>query len=88
MYVSYFFSKRKIWAGSYLLSVFAVDSNSVESIAFFNFFDNFFCSAGDLVHLDDGVQPPVGHVQLVGVDDQGEGVANHSWAVKIYQLTN
>ncbi len=64
-----------------LLSVLAVYSDAVESIAFLNFFDDFFGAAGDLVHLDDGVEPPVGDVQLVGVHDQREGMTDHSRAV-------
>jgi len=53
-----------------VLGFLAVDPDAVEAVALLHLLDDPLAVAGNLVHLDDGVEAPVGDEELVGVDDE------------------
>ena len=63
-------------AGSNLLGGHAEDLDTVQPVGLLHLLHDHLVLATELVHADDGVQPPVGHEEVLLVDDEREGVAD------------
>ena len=73
--------------GSDLLGRHAEDLDAVQSVGLLHLLHDHLVAAVGLVHLDDGVQPPVSDVEEVLVDDEGEGVADETGGDGLHVLT-
>ena len=74
-------------AGGDLLGGHAEDLDAVQSVGLLHLLHDHLVASVGLVHLDDGVQPPVSDVEEVLVDDEGEGVADETGGDGLHVLT-
>ena len=65
-------------AGGDLLGGHAEDLDAVQSVGLLNLLHDHLVATSSLIHLDDGVQPPVSHEEQVFEDDEREGVADQT----------
>ena len=65
-------------AGSNLLGGHAEDLDAVQPVGLLHLLHDHLVAPRGLVHLDDGVQPPVSDEQEVFEDDQREGVTDQT----------
>ena len=77
----------------YGLRNFREDLYPIQSVWFFHFFNNFFPFASKLIHLYDGIKPPVSDKKQIFIDNKRERMSNEPrWngldipAVKICML--
>jgi hypothetical protein len=60
----------------YGLRNFREDLDPVKSVRFFHFFNNFFPFASELIHLYDGIKPPVSDKKQIFIDNKRERMSN------------
>ena len=60
------------------LRLLAEDLDPVEPVGLLHLLHDDLVAAAELVHADDGVQPPVSNKEVLLVDDEGEGVSDEA----------
>ena len=58
------------------LSLLTEDLDAVQPVGLLDLLHNHLVLAAELIHADDGVQPPVSDKEVLLVDDEGEGMSD------------
>ena len=60
------------------LGLLAEDLDAVEPVGLLDLLHDDLVLAAELVHADDGIQPPVGDEEVLFVDHEGEGMSDEA----------
>ena len=65
-----------VWRDS--LRVLGEDLDAIQTVGFLNFLHDLLSFSGELIHLDDGVEPPVGDKKMLLVHDKRKWMPDKS----------
>ena len=73
--------------GGNQLGLLTEDLDAIEPVGLLDLLHDDLVLAAELVHADDGIKSPVGHEQVLLVDDEGEGVSDEPRLDGLYIVT-
>ena len=73
--------------GGYQLGLLTEDLDAIEPVGLLDLLHDHLVLAAELVHLDNGIQSPVGDKQVLLVDDEREGVSDEPRLDSLYIVT-